>query len=310
MRIFIIISLLVIILSCEKEAVNSEYDFSTEQAEYPLTLTTPSGEITIKSKPIRLVSMTLSTDEILFELYKPNEVFAVSYLATNKYFSHVYNKIEKNTHIVGSDVESILSLNPDLIFIASYLNQDTKNALKLSGVNIYDIETLDNIKKLKKSIYEISLILDKKTEGLAILSDIDTRLNKVKDNASKMQNKPRVLFLSMNGYVRGSGTSFEEICNYANIINVASELGFTGDKEIPYEILLKADIDYLITSEYNISDDKIKDFFYNHPIYKAMNVVSNKNIIIFNHKDISPTSQYLINAIEIFSDKMIEISSN
>lgn len=310
MRIFIIISLFFIILSCKKEVVNSKYDDSFEQTEYPITLTTPSGQVTIESRPSRLVSMTLSTDEILFDLYKPNEIFAVSYLATNEHFSHIYNKIENNTYIVGSDVESILSLNPDLIFIASYLNQDTKNALNLSGVNIYDIETLDNIKKLKKAIYEISLILDKKSEGLEILNDIDYRLQKVKEKTSKMTNKPRVLFLSMNGYIRGSGTSFDEICNYANVINVASELGFKGDREIPDEILLKSEVDYLITSEYNISDDQIRDFFYKHPIYKTMNVVSNKNIITFKHKDIVPTSQYLVNAIEVFSDKMLEITSN
>ncbi len=304
MKKFILFTL--IFISCSKKEVEfKDYSSLNKNTEYPLEFTDNfNSKVYIKNKPQKVLSLTLFTDEVMFGLYDSQDIYAVSYLATNDNFSYVYDKISTNTLIVNSNIEDILRVSPDLIFIAPFLNEDTKNALKLSGIKFYDIKTPHNINQVTNMIANIGIILDKQKEANSLIENMNLRLDKVLEKSSKNTNKLRVLFLSMNGYTYGSDISFDEMASYANVINVASELGIKGEHKIADEVLLKADIDYIIASEYKVSDDEIINFFLKHPVYKNIEAIKNGNIVIFNHKDIMSTSQYLVDTIEIFNNKM------
>lgn len=292
--------LTVIFLSCTKENDNiSPENFNTNNTLYPLTIKTKSGEVVVKEKPKRVVSLTLTTDEIIFDLFtNKNEVFALSYIATNKAFSKIAGKISENTKIVKGDNEVVLSLDPDLVIVASFVNSDVRNSLSKSGATVYTMDDIYTVDDIKTTVYNIGSILDKKQEAVNIINSMTEKLNAIKEKTDIITNKARVLYLSVGGYTSGANSSFDEVAKYAGVLNVAKELGIKGNAEIPTELLFTAKIDYIIASEYNMEKDRIVDFFLNNSIYKDIDVIKKTNIIVINHRDIISTSHYIVNGVE------------
>ena len=143
-------------------------------------------------------------------------------------------------------------------------------------------------------------ILDKKINAVALIKQIDDKLKNIEAKASQQKDKKRVLYLSLSGYTLGKNTSFDEITKYANAINVASELGINGFSEMPLESLLKAEIDFIVLSEYEMSKKEVMDSLYAKPLYNQVQAITNGNVIVMTNKDLVSTSQYFINAIESF----------
>lgn len=287
--------------SCQKndsKRDNLEYEMS--KVEYPLIIKTKDNNLIIKGSPKKVISLSLNIDEILMEISDKNQILALSYLATNETLSNIYDRVDPNTKTVSTDTELILSLNPDLVFISYFANEDIKNILLNSNIPTYRVPNIVNINGLRETIYEVGTILDKRAEAVSLIKKIDERLKNIKEKASLQKDKKRVLYLSLSGYTLGKNTSFDEITKYVNAINVASELGINGFYEMPLESLLKTDIDFIVLSEYEMSKDEVVNYLYSKPFYKQVRAISNGNIIVMTNKDLVSTSQYFINAIESF----------
>lgn len=297
--IFLVVCLLS--FSCQKNnSENDALEYGVSRVEYPLSIKTKDNNLVIEKAPKKVISLSLNIDEILVEISDKNQILALSYLATNKMLSNVHDRIDSNTKMVSTDPELILSLNPDLVFISYFANEDVKNILRNSNIQVYSVPNIVNINSLKETIYEVGTILDKRVEAVSLIKKIDERLKNIKEKASLQKDKKRVLYLSLSGYTLGKNTSFDEITKYVNAINVASELGINGFSEMPLESLLKTDIDFIVLSEYEMSKDEIVDYLYSKPLYRQVHAIGNGNIIVMTNKDLVSTSQYFINAIESF----------
>lgn len=292
-------------ISCNKDNELKNIEYIGGKTSYPIVLSSKSGQITIDKKPKKIMSLTLVTDEILFGLVS-NDVYALSYLATNESFSSIFDKVSSNVKFVKGDNELILSLNPDLVFITSYISEDIKESIRKSGVVVYDIGDMNNIKEIENTIYNIGLITDTKDKAVEIINSMEQRLLLIENKLQNVTNKARVMFLTVNGYTAGKDTSFDEISKKAGAINVASELSIKGHTEIPLELLLKSDIDYIVISEYNINKDDIIKFFQNHEIYGKIKAVKEGRFIALPFRELSTISQYIIEPIEIIYKKLYE----
>jgi len=70
----------------------------------------------IPSRPRRIVSQTLATDEILLALCAPSRIVALSALAGDVKYSNVVEKAQQVAGQAGDNVEQILSFQADLIY--------------------------------------------------------------------------------------------------------------------------------------------------------------------------------------------------
>ncbi len=254
----------------------------------------------LKQAPKKVISLSLNIDEILVEISDTNQILALSYLSTNKALSNIYDKVDTNTLTIFTNPELILSLKPDLVFISYFASEDIKNILINSNIPIYNVPNIVSINELKETIYEVGSVLDKRANAVSLIKQIDDKLKNIEEKALKQKDKKRVLYLSLSGYTLGKNTSFDEITKYANAINVASELGINGFSEMPLESLLKAEIDFIVLSEYQMSKKEVMDYLYAKPLYNQVRAISNGNVIVMTNKDLVSTSQYFINAIESF----------
>ncbi|MFK5634374.1 MULTISPECIES: ABC transporter substrate-binding protein [unclassified Ornithinimicrobium] len=81
---------------------------------FPVTVDTPTGEVTIQERPERIVSLSPSATEILFAIGAGDQVVAVDEFST-------YPETAPTTDLSGFDpnVEAVAAYEPDLVVIAT-----------------------------------------------------------------------------------------------------------------------------------------------------------------------------------------------
>ena len=86
------------------------------------------------SKPARIVSLTLGTDEMLAELVPIERVVAVTVLADDSGISNVAGRYPKDlVRVNDANPERIIALAPDLVCVAPYNSADSLKLLERSG---------------------------------------------------------------------------------------------------------------------------------------------------------------------------------
>jgi iron complex transport system substrate-binding protein len=93
--------------------VSSAAASRTADAQFPVTITTPSGEVTITKKPRRIISLSPTATESLFAIGAGRQVIAVDDRSD-------YPKNAPRTRLSGftPNVEAIAAYRPDLVVIA------------------------------------------------------------------------------------------------------------------------------------------------------------------------------------------------
>ena len=113
---------------------------------FPRKLSEASGKIlVIPQRPQRIISQTLATDEILLAICPLNRLMAVSTLALDPQYSNVVASARQVAQYVSDNVEQILSLQPDLVFVASYTRAETLELLKTATAPILRLTQFQRI---------------------------------------------------------------------------------------------------------------------------------------------------------------------
>ncbi|HWR29002.1 MAG TPA: ABC transporter substrate-binding protein, partial [Negativicutes bacterium] len=101
------------------------------------TVTDSKGHVLkLAQKPKRIVSLTLGTDEILLDMIPADRIVAVTKYAHDPGISNVVEKAGKvSGRIDEVNVETILSLHPDLVIAADVMYQDVYRTLWDMGVS-------------------------------------------------------------------------------------------------------------------------------------------------------------------------------
>ncbi|NOQ48606.1 ABC transporter substrate-binding protein [Methanococcoides sp.] len=162
--------------------------------EYPLTIMdNMNNTITIESKPEKILSTMPSNTEILFAIGAGDNV--VGGTIHDKYPPEVAN-IPKVGGYTNLEFESIVSLEPDVIFASAANGEDAINMLKDLGLTVIVIEpkTIDDI---MNNIELIGEVTGNKETALSITDDMRTQMDAITSKTEDIptEDSPRVLYL-------------------------------------------------------------------------------------------------------------------
>ena len=97
-----------------------------EGENFPKTLIDSTGiKYQLEKPPTRIISATLASDHILSELIDQQRLLAVSSYIDYPSLSNIVGFYSKEITRTEGEIESILALQPDLVFVASYSNPET-----------------------------------------------------------------------------------------------------------------------------------------------------------------------------------------
>ena len=249
-----------------------------------------------------IVSLTLSGDEMLLGLVSENRIAGLSgKINEDKEISNIVDKAKKFPK-VESNEEVLISLNPDLIIVADWVTKKIDDIGATIGAKVYYYKTPSNYEEQKKVIRDLANLVEEKENGEKIIKNMDNRLKALQNKIAKNYKgaKPRILMYTSFGTTSGKNTTFNDMVKLINGVNVVAEAGVDRFKDISKEKIIELNPDIIIVPIAKKYDNvaKVSKLFFEDPSLKNVKAVKNKKVYFVQYKDISATSQYMIDNIE------------
>ena len=249
-----------------------------------------------------IVSLTLSGDEMLLGLVPENRIAGLSgKINEDKEISNIVDKAKKFPKVEGNE-EVLMSLEPDLIIVADWLSKRITDIGAITGAKVYFYKTPNSYEEQKKLIRDLANLVEEKENGEKLIKNMDDRLKALQNKITKNYKgaKPRILMYTSFGTTSGKNTTFSDMVKLINGVNVVAEAGIDGFKDISKEKVIELNPDIIIVPIAKKYDNvnKILKLFFEDPGFKNVKAIKNKKVYFIQYKDITPTSQYMINSIE------------
>ncbi len=199
-------------------------------------------------RPIRVVSQTVGTDELLLAVAAPEQIAALSHIARETEFSAVAREASAYPHLAVGDAESILRHAPTLVLAADYSRTELLEQVRRAGVRvlIFDrYKTLeDAFTNLRRLAAELGPDAAARAEG--VIRESRARVGRLQQRLQGVR-PVRVICPSTYGVIGGGETTFQDLCDYAGAENLAFTLGgLRGHAAPPSERLLTWPIERVV----------------------------------------------------------------
>jgi len=278
-----------------------------DSASYPLEVADDTGKtVRLEQKPERIISLTSFTDDILVDLVDHRRLIGVTNFAEDPAISNVVDKIADIPNRLTANVEVILSLQPDLLFVANWSEADKVAQLRDAGVPVYLIATGLSVPVIQEKIKTIGLLVDAVEEAEAMIERMDRRLAEVQQAVSSIPEDQRLTVMDYAtwGSAQGTGSSWDEVIRRAGLINAVGE--FTSDEwgQVPLskEKILELDPDLLILPGWVYGDPGGADAFYwqtvEDPALQGLSALREGRVFQMPEGLKAATSQYIVDAAE------------
>lgn len=245
--------------------------------------------------PQRIASGTVGTDEILLELLKGEEsrLVAVSLFADDARYSFLTSIPKTVKARVGDNVENLLLLKPDLVFIASYTASTISEQLKAAKVKVHVQKSFGAYKDIQNNIREIGELVGKTREAQALVRAMDEKVEAARKKQETCKTKPTFLQYVSNDFVPGRGTIIDDVGEIAGYHNVLRDIGWKGWTQISQEVLVQQNPDVILASESDAPNKKILlDKLRTSPAWQKLTAVKDGKIIMIPERLLYTVSQH------------------
>jgi len=276
-------------------------------ATYPLEIADDTGKtVRLDRRPERIISLTSFTDDILVDLVEHRRLLGVTNFAEDPTISNVVEKIADIPNRLTSNVEVIVSLQPDLVFVANWSEADKVTQLRDAGVSVYLIATGLSVPVIQEKIRTIGLLVDAVQQAEAMIEQMDRRLAEVERIVSSIPERQRLTVMDYAtwGSAQGAGSSWDEVIRRAGLINAVGEFKADEWGQVPLskEKILELDPDLLILPGWIYGDPGGAAVFFKQtmedPALKGLSAVREGRVYQMPEGLKAATSQYIVDAVE------------
>ena len=273
---------------------------------YPMKITDCRGyEVNINRKPEKILSTTLGSDEMLLSLVDKSSITALSgKISEDDGISNVADQA-KGYDKAESNVEKIISMQPDIVFCASWVAKTYVQQLKDAGLTVYCHQTPGSIDEAKNVIMDIATILGVRENGIKVCSEMDAKMKTIDEKVSQIipEEKLSVLiYYTSLGSTSSTGSSFDDIARRAGVINAAAVAKLDTYAVISKEKIIELNPDVILLPYWhNVNKKSPEQFlenFMSDQSFANTKAIKNHQVYLIPDKHISCVSQYMVYGVE------------
>lgn len=236
-----------------------------------------------QSQNKRIISLTPASTEILFALGLEDEIIGVSSYCD-------WPPQAKRKESVGSfsnpNIEKIISLKPDMVFLTGLEQERLKTILSKLGID-YVVLHPSNLKELILSIEKTAKLTGREKESRILINNITDVMRRIKTTVSKIPEKdrPRVYLEFWHDPVMtvGGNSFINDMIETAGGINIAKDLRRSYSRIDPEVVILRNPNVIILT--YHIKNEScIKKIFTGRIGWQNIDAVKSNRIF----QDINP----------------------
>ncbi len=253
--------------------------------------------IKIPKNPQRVISLAPSITEIIYDLHRQNRLKGVTKYSD---FPVQAEKLPKIGSYVQLDLEKIVKLKPDLCIAVKDGNPiQTVQRLGELGIPVYAVNPV-NLKSVMSTVTEVGSILNAETRAYELVSDMRSRINRIKSIVLKSINKPKVFFqIGISPIVSaGNNTFLNELIKLSGGINLGAGKNPYPRFSMEQIIRLNPDIILISSMARSKNDEIFKEIKQKWQTWTMLSAVKNKRIYIVDSNIFDRPTPRLINALE------------
>ena len=275
-----------VVLLCILSALLTACSMPNSGGEKSVAYTVTDIEGTVvdfPSPPKRIVTLSMSTDETMLGLVEPQRMAAVNTLLDDPVSSNVTGLVKEIPQRIGNPtVEEIMALQPDLVVVPDWGDLTMVPSLREVGLRVIVCKGASNLAEIRETIELLAAATGVPERGQKLRAMMDAKLAEIQEKVAKIPQTERkrvVLISLMSGY-GGLGSSFDEACHYAGVINGRAELGIRDFQVMTKEQLVQIDPDILFLPTYNdhgkYDVEKFRREYLDDPSLQTMKAIRNE----------------------------------
>lgn len=261
-------------------------------------------KISFYEKPQRIISLNTSVDEILLDLVDSRRIAALSIYADDPSISCAVDKAKLvRGRAQGSNLETVLALQPDLVIIPDYA-MNIVQALRSAGIRVYVCTTPDSMQDIFKFIIDIGKAVGDRQAGEALVARLQGDLEGIRTKVVTQvppEQRLKVLGLSFMGPMGMKGT-FGDLCYYSGTTSALEGIDIPHQGTLSEEKMLELNPDMIITPSWSFSEqgdpEKFRQRILQNPVYANVNAIKNNKVVQIHDNYLVSTSQYTYKAVE------------
>lgn len=278
-------------------------DTTEENSAAAYVVTDDKGrQVKIAGKPVRIVSATYGTDEILAEIVTLDRVKAFSKWAGDPEITFI---TKEQADRVGNKVGENVALKPDLVFVSTATPDSLVKNLEDMEIPVYVAGSPKTIEAMRKKVFGVAAAAGEKSKGEALVSTMD---NKLAELESKLKVIPKdkekvVMAFSFIGAIGRKDNLLDDIFQYAHVRNGAAEAGLDqGSSALSKERIIAIDPDVFLLPTWNFdSNNDVQKYAQQvaaDPAFKNIKAIKNNRLEFVSDRYRYVASQHVTDSIE------------
>ena len=297
------LSLLLVMTGYGREDVQQNSDTA-------YTVTDSQGhKLCFKEKPQRIISMSISTDEILIDLVPCSRIAAFSRLVDDPGISNIVERAQSvGSRVDGQSSEAIMALHPDLILIPDFVKPEVIQSLRDMNLQVYVYKTPKSMEDVRQCIRLLGEAVGEKERGEMMVTAMNEHLKKVQAKIGNIpkEKQKRIVFMRSNGAYYSPEASFNDVCRYAQVRNALAELHYDKPGIVNQEAVVQLNPEVFLLAGWNYDGQhdpkQMEEELLNNSGYQTTDAVKNRKVYTVPAKHVLCVSQYIVNAVEDLAD--------
>ncbi|MCX8053118.1 MAG: cobalamin-binding protein [Armatimonadetes bacterium] len=261
----------------------------TTATGHPLQVKDARGKlVTIRDKPVRIVSIAPNTTEILYALGLGNRVVGVT-----RYCDYPTDAKKKpKVGDMTTSAEAVVALKPDLVLAHALVNDAAIRRLERLGLTVFAINP-KTMNQVARDIRTIGLITARPRTAERIASKIERKVEEIKKQCAKRPMR-RVLVVIQSSplWTAGPGTFVDEMIRLVHAKNIAFDAR-PGFVTFSKEIAISRNPDVIITGVRSDADHLLKS-----PEWHNTNAVRNNKVFVIKSELMTRPGPRLVKGLE------------
>jgi iron complex transport system substrate-binding protein len=268
---------------------------SSVWAAFPVSLTDDLGyQVTLASKPTRIISMAPSNTEILFAIGAADQVIAVD--SDSDYPAAAKGKASVGSAL-GASVERIVAFNPDLVLLWDASAGELRNQLARLGITVA-VFSPQALADVYETITKIGMLTGAEQGANALVNRMKQQADQVRNTVAKATTRPLVLYEVWYDplYTAGPGSLMDELINLAGGRNLAADAPGAWPA-ISMETAVTRNPDVILTP-FSPSESITGR---QAALWASVNAVKNKRIVQIDQNIVSRPGPRITEALELIA---------
>jgi iron complex transport system substrate-binding protein len=213
---------------------------------FPVTRTDATGTaVTVESEPQRIVTLSPSAAQTLWEIGAREKVVGVTQYAT------YLDGAGTLTNVSGAgrqpNIEQVVGLNPDLVLAPNVVQNSTVRRLRNAGLTVFRFEAAGSIEDVAAKTRLIGRLVGACEGADRIATAMEERVSTIREAVADKPD-PNVLYYLGGSFVAGNNTFIGSIIELAGGDNVAASAGIEGFSKISAEVVANRTIEWLVVT--------------------------------------------------------------